>query len=156
MMKLLSESKRIINIDETWINETNFVRKTWGERNGEGNSILNSVSPKLSMITAIDTEGHVWFSLSQANTDSNMIVLFVKSLVNMLDKDEPGWLENTVFLFDNASYHTSKETRTALQVIGARVIYSGPYSYAAAPVELLFGALKNKEINPEKKPTGKR
>ena len=85
MMKLLSESKRIINIDETWINETNFVRKTWGERNGEGNSILNSVSPKLSMITAIDTEGHVWFSLSQANTDSNMIVLFVKSLVNMLD-----------------------------------------------------------------------
>ena len=29
MMGLLSDGKRIINIDETWLNETNFTRRTW-------------------------------------------------------------------------------------------------------------------------------
>ena len=36
------------------------------------------------------------------------------------------------------------------------VIYSGPYSYSAAPIEMLFGALKQGELNPERLPTGKR
>ena len=43
-----------------------------------------------------------------------------------------------------------------MELLGVKIIYSGPYSYSAAPVELLFGALKNKQINPENKPTGKR
>ena len=36
------------------------------------------------------------------------------------------------------------------------VIYSGPYSYGTAPIELVFGALKFGELNPNKLPTGKR
>ena len=77
MLELLSEGKRVIAIDESWINETSFIRKVWGERGGEGNATLNSVYPRLSMIAAIDTEGHIWFTLSHANTDSNIIALFL-------------------------------------------------------------------------------
>ena len=80
MIGLLSEGKRIINIDETWINETNFTRRTWAKKNGEGNSTLNAVSPRVSMIAAIDTEGCCWFTLSLANTDSNMMALFLHNL----------------------------------------------------------------------------
>jgi len=29
LMALLAQGKRIINVDETWLNETNFQRKTW-------------------------------------------------------------------------------------------------------------------------------
>ena len=36
------------------------------------------------------------------------------------------------------------------------MVWSGPYSYSTAPIEMVFGALKFGEINPEKKPTGKR
>ena len=36
------------------------------------------------------------------------------------------------------------------------IIYSGPYSYSSAPVELLFAALKLGELNPEHLPTGKK
>ena len=85
-----------------------------------------------------------------------MIVLFVKSLIDILTQDDPKSLDEIILLFDNASYHTSEETRSALKIMGLRVIYSGPYSYSAAPVELVFGALKNQEINPDGKPTGKR
>ena len=34
MLELLSEGKRIINIDETWLNETSFIHKTWGHMQG--------------------------------------------------------------------------------------------------------------------------
>ena len=36
------------------------------------------------------------------------------------------------------------------------VIYSGPYSYSAAPIELLFGGMKFGELNPDGQQTGKK
>ena len=32
MFEILKKGNRVINIDETWINETSFIRKTWGEK----------------------------------------------------------------------------------------------------------------------------
>ena len=104
-MDILRKRKRVINIDETWINETSFIRKVWGSKGGEGNTTLNAVSPRLSMIAALDTEGNIWFTLTQANTDSNIIALFLHQLANALDSEIPGWQEDTVLLWDNASYH---------------------------------------------------
>ena len=36
------------------------------------------------------------------------------------------------------------------------IMYSGPYGYVAAPVELVFAALKLGDLNPDRLPTGKR
>ena len=77
--------------------------------------ILNSVSPRLSMIAALDNEGNVWYTLSHANTNSNMIALFLLKLTKSLDSEQPGWQESSVFLWDNASYHSSKETRATIE-----------------------------------------
>lgn len=91
MLELLKQDLRVVCIDETWLNETSFIRKTWGSRDGKGNAILNSVSPRVSMIAALDTDGRVWFSLSHANSDSNMMALFLHSLSRALDNEMPGW-----------------------------------------------------------------
>ena len=40
--------------------------------------------------------------------------------------------------------------------LGINVMYSGPYSYSAAPVELAFAALKLGDLNPDRFPTGKK
>ena len=40
--------------------------------------------------------------------------------------------------------------------LGISVIFTGPYSYSAAPIELLFGGLKNGEINRDNLLTSKR
>ena len=37
-----------------------------------------------------------------------------------------------------------------------RVIWSAPYSYSTAPIELLFAGLKFGELNPRNDPTGKK
>ena len=79
---------------------------------------LNTVTPRLAMIAAIDNDGHVWFTLSHANTDSNMIALFLSHLTKALDNESPGWQTNSVFFWDNASYHSSAETRAITQALG--------------------------------------
>ena len=91
MLPLLESKTRIINIDETWLNESSFVRKAWAPRNGLGNVRLNTVTPRLSMIAALDTDGRVWFSLSHSNTDSNVIMTFLRNLQQTLEIETPGW-----------------------------------------------------------------
>ena len=59
-------------------------------------------------------------------TDSDVIALFWKHLIKTLDREEPGWQEDTVFLWDNAPYHTSVETQGLIDRLGLQVIHSGP------------------------------
>ncbi len=111
MLRLLYKGRRVINIDETWLNETSYIRRAWSERDGRQNAPLNVISHRVSMIAALDTDGHFWFALSQAKTNSNMIALFLSSLKRALDTETPGWEENSYVLWDNASYHGSEDTR---------------------------------------------
>lgn len=108
----LENNKRIINVDETWINETNFVRKIWSKK--QGNTTLNAstISPRISMIAALDSDGQVWFSLTQTTTDSDVFMMFLQHLAERLDEEQPGWRENTVFLWDNAKYHNNNYTKS--------------------------------------------
>ena len=108
------------------------------------------------MIAAIDNCGNVWFTLSHSNTDSNMIALFLLKLSKTLDSEQPGWSDNTVFLWDNASYHASERTEATIKQLGLTVLFSGPYSYSAAPIEMMFGGLKFGELNHDNQTTGKR
>ena len=77
MLELLQAGKKVVNLDETWINESSFVRKTWAPKDGKSNAALNTVIPRISMLAALDMDGRVWFALSHAATDSNMIALFL-------------------------------------------------------------------------------
>ena len=61
-----------------------------------------------------------------------------------------------MILLDNASYHCSKPTLNTLERLQVPVIFTGPHSYAAAPVELFFAAFKSCDINPRHMATGKQ
>ena len=68
LLDKLSEGVRIINVDETWINQADFRRRKW-RRKGETNSVsVRIVQPRISMLTAIDTEGNLFYALSHGNT----------------------------------------------------------------------------------------
>jgi hypothetical protein len=40
--------------------------------------------------------------------------------------------------------------RAAIKKLGIKIIFSGPYSYISAPIELFFGLLKHGDLNPER------
>ena len=96
MLELLEQGFKIINVDESWINELDFQRRKWHERT-ESNSLPNkTVFPRLSLLAAIDTEGRVFMALTTVNTTSEVVCLFVRKLVDALEQEDPSFRENTV------------------------------------------------------------
>ena len=156
MIELLHKGTRILNVDESFINETNFTRMMWRPPKAPGTMISKAVTPRLALIAALDTDGNVYYSLGQCNTDSDMMMLYMRHLLRRLDEEAADWRDNTIFLMDNASYHSSEDMKEYFKKMEIKVIYSGPYSYTSAPIELLFGALKQGELNPDGFTTGKR
>ncbi len=69
MLPLLVAGKRILNCDESWLNETSFLRKIWCPGYAAATTTLKTIIPRISLIAALDTDGRVYFSLTQANTD---------------------------------------------------------------------------------------
>ena len=85
MLELLQKGKRIINIDETWINQTNFARHKWRQR-GTSNSLKEKqVNPRISVIASVDTEGDMYVCLTQVNTDIPIMKVYLTQLAAALD-----------------------------------------------------------------------
>ena len=61
-----------------------------------------------------------------------------------------------MLLLDGAKYHTGTEIRTYMRKLELKVMWSAPYSYSTAPIEMVFSVLKLGELNPEGIPTGKK
>lgn len=108
------------------------------------------------MIAGISTDGKVYCSLTQVNTDSDVVMQFMSRLCRQLEKEDSEYKERTVILLDNATYHRSKETRAYCSKLGIKLMLSGPYSYAGAPCELFFAYFKQGYLNKRKESTGKK
>ena len=78
MLEILSQGKRIINVDESWISETEYSRRMWCPTNAPCTITDRAVNPRLALIAALDTDGRVYFSLNHSNTDSDVILLFLR------------------------------------------------------------------------------
>ena len=78
MFELLLQGKRIINVDESWIAETQYNRRMW--RPAKKPCTVNDkvINPRLALIAALDTHGRVYFSLNHSNTDSDVTLLFLR------------------------------------------------------------------------------
>ncbi len=111
MFSLLSDGKRVLNLDESWVSETEYSRRMWCSSTSPSTVTERTVSPRLALIAALDTDGRVYFALTHADTDSDVIRLFLKHLVFYLDLEQPCWREQTILLLDGSRYHTSQETR---------------------------------------------
>ena len=61
-----------------------------------------------------------------------------------------------MILLDGSKYHVSEETRDRIKRLRLNVIFSAPYSYSTAPIELLFGGIKTGQFYPFNEPSGKK
>jgi len=155
MFTLLDQGKRIINIDETWLPHLDFRNKKWRARGERNTMSTKSLSHRVNMIAAVDTDGRLYLSLTQFNTDSDVMLMFLSRLANVLSQEDPNWRENTYWLLDNAPYHRSGDVKQHLLRLGVNVILSGQYAYSAAPCELFFNYFKQEDQNPGRIKTSK-
>ena len=50
-----------------------------------------TISTRIALLLALDTDGDVYFALTHANTDSSIMKLFFIHLCDLLDKKDPLW-----------------------------------------------------------------
>ena len=56
-LELIQTKRRIINIDESWVDSGDYRRRCW-QRKGVSNSLpAKRVSPRITLILALDSEG---------------------------------------------------------------------------------------------------
>ena len=124
---------------------------------GSNNSVpAFSMTPRTSLLTAVDSLGNVYIAISQSNSNQQMMSLFWKSLCLKLDKERPGWRKNTIWTMDGAAYHSAEGALDILRQLKIPLMMQGPYSYDVAPCEKYFGIFKSrKDLNPRHVPTGK-
>ena len=132
-----------------------FRRRKW-QAPGTTNSVPKlQMVPRVSMICGLDSQGGIYFTLVQSNSNSKVMEIFFHALVKKLDKERPNWREDTIIMLDNATYHKSVTTLKLLQSLQVPTLYTGPHSYTAAPCELLFASYKSVDTNPNRVKTGK-
>lgn len=112
--------------------------------------------PRISMIVGLDTLGNVYLSLTQSNSNSQVMDIFFRYLDQKLEKERKGWKKNTVVIIDNAPYHTSEATLKSFENMKLPIMFTGPHSYDASPCELFFTQFKSVDINPRHLPMGKK
>lgn len=150
------KNKIILNIDETWLGTSDFRRRKWMFRVDNPTVAQMYIAPRVSMISALDTNGEVYFSLLQVNTNTKAMSIFLVQLVKLLNKKDKNWRKRYVVLQDNAQYHKSGEMLKLLEKLDIPVLYTGPHSYSAVPIKLWFAAFKSVDINPRHIPMGKK
>ena len=135
---------------------SDFRKTKWFFHNETTSTSSMVMVPRISMIAAIDTDGEVYVTLTQSNSNSSIMEMYFRHLVKVLDRKSRYWRNHTVILLDGAPYHTSKVTKEILDELEIPTMYLGPHSYDAAPIELFFAWFKSADINPRKVSQGKK
>lgn len=104
MLAQLAAGVRIINVDQSWMSETNFTRCKWRMRGQRNTSADKKVSPRIAMQVAVCTDGRLYCSLTQVNTTSKVFCAFVSRLAAKLTEEDRDWRTNSILLLDGARY----------------------------------------------------
>jgi len=101
-MKIDLSKKIILNVDETWLGMSDFRQTKWALPYSTNSIAQLQIVPRITMIAAMDTNGKVFYSLIQANNNSEVMEVFFIHLVKRLDAEREGWRKTHVIMMDNA------------------------------------------------------
>ena len=82
-----------------------YRRYSWCDKDKVNSNARKQVTPRISLIMAIDNLGNMYAAMTQVNTDSDVMALYLVYLVKQLDIERPRWRRDTILMLDGALYH---------------------------------------------------
>ena len=76
-------------VDESWLTSLDQRRKKWAPRCHKNSVVQKELGRKVNIICGLDTDGRVYASIHQINTDESVFVTFLTKLVETLQKEDP-------------------------------------------------------------------
>jgi len=68
---MLADGREVINIDESSIDKTNYIRKGWGDFGYKLFSAESLRLEKIHIIAAVSSRGRGWFIVGYGNNNGN-------------------------------------------------------------------------------------
>ena len=94
---------------------SDWRRYKWQPPDSKNSVKAFQMTPRVSMLTAVDTLGNVYVACAQSNSNQSMMSLFWRSLASKLDKERPTWRKDTLWTMDGAAYHAGEESLNVLK-----------------------------------------
>ena len=85
MLRLLKKGFHILNVDQSWVNESDYSRSIWCQSDVPATLPEKAVGTRLALIAALGTDNEIFFALTHANTDSEVMLLYLTYLCRQLD-----------------------------------------------------------------------
>jgi transposase len=104
------------------------------------------------MLAAISSEGDMFFQFLKGNCNEASVCAFIFKLAQALDEQRPEWRNRYVLLMDNSATHKTQTVTRLIDLLKIPTLFSAPASYLVAPIERVFGALKQKDFESEEAP----
>ena len=104
MLRKLAAGVRIINVDQTWINDMFLTRRKWRMRGKVNSWAEKPVNPRIAVQMAVCTDGKLYYAMTQVNTDHNVFCLFMSHLAGKLTAEDRDWRKNVILQVDGAKY----------------------------------------------------
>ena len=140
----LNPQTLIINWDEWSINRNTKSNYSWSlvgiNKEFKNSALTGSISLIMSIFS-----NEVWFvMLSNSTTNSEIFTHYLIKMNDWINKNNMFGYSKAFILLDNWPYHKSKRTLDKLKRIKMNLMFLPPYSPSLAPIELIFGLIKQK------------
>ena len=78
MLSLTQKKTIFINMDETWLDQSDYRRMKWRPKHSTNSMPIVQLAPRISMLVALDTLGNVYLSLTQSNSNNQIMEIFFR------------------------------------------------------------------------------
>jgi transposase len=141
LMRGIKENLNIIFIDETGCFMVNDNYKDWVHKNEELlKGAENNLKHKYNIIMGILLEKIIYYKIVESNVDSTIFKEFLEGLISKLNTEQK---KNSLIIYDNATYHKTKDVIELCLKNNLKIITNIPYRSEYNGIEYCFGIFKN-------------
>ena len=146
----LGPSTLIINVDESTVSRTSKINYSWSKKGANAELKNIPFSGLTSLILAILSNGCWICMLTPSTVNSDIFVLFVDRLKELIEEWNRFDYANFILILDNWSSHRSSKSKQKLRELRYLVAFLPQYSPQLAHVELAFSIVKRQLKNQTK------
>lgn len=131
----------ILFLDESGMQSRPNVRRTWAPRGERPKMRVCEKRDKISIVSAVSTEGDLFFAISEESMNEDHIILFLEQLLREIG--------SFIYIFwDNITIHRSRKVKQFLFDRNERLTTRRipPYSPELNPDEIVWNVLKYQEL----------
>ena len=140
--KRLHHVDLIISVDETTLNRSTYNSYGWGPKGRLKETHAMAIRGRISIISAILSDGSRILKLSDSNTNGDSFIEFANELRRFIRSKKQHSNKSIMLIIDNASYHKSSKVTSYLKSVFKVVFFIPPYTPRFNPIELYFRNMK--------------